>query len=74
MKRETGMQDQGTIFLRDPSCPSVVENIVIWSYASRMEKPQVVDPGNRQNEKIGNILYGYLYQNLPVLEMQPQLS
>lgn len=29
MKRETGMQDQGTIFLRDPSCPSVVENIVI---------------------------------------------
>ena len=56
VKCETGMQDRGMIFLKDPPGPSVVDNIATCSYASRMERPHAVGPGKRQS---GEIVWEY---------------
>lgn len=52
MRYEIGMQDQGMIFLKDPSDPSAVDNTAMCSYANSMERPHAVGPGNRQSEEI----------------------
>lgn len=51
-KYDTGMQNQGMIFLKDTSEPSVVDNTAMCSCASSMERPHAVGPGNRQSEEI----------------------